>query len=164
MAFLAAVFYRSFRCASSRSMHVGPNASTSVPVLVGTSTQDTRRKAQAHAARRQQAAQADAASKKRTLVNETWSTLLCNKVQINAMHLLHSAASCLVPCTWSRQYQLSYKFSAGWCDCVCRVRLLRPCKPRPIAHLSPGGLWPALARRSLRERGRGSCRVVVVAP
>jgi uncharacterized protein involved in type VI secretion and phage assembly len=65
------------------------NVYTSVPVLVGTSTQDARRKTQAHAARRQQAAQADAASKKRTLVNETWFTLLCNKVQqINAMHLI----------------------------------------------------------------------------
>ena len=50
--------------------------------------QHARRKTQAHAARRQQAAQADAASKKRTLVNETWFTLLCNTVQINAMHLI----------------------------------------------------------------------------
>jgi hypothetical protein len=61
---------------------------TQAPVCQCASTQHARRKTQAHAARRQQAAQADAASKKRTLVNETWFTLLCNKVQINAMHLI----------------------------------------------------------------------------
>ena len=49
-----------------------------------------RRKHTQHAARRQQA---DAASKKNTLVNGRWFILPCNKAQINATCICFNAAS-----------------------------------------------------------------------